>query len=65
MSNNILNAGIGDVIKLNGELLEITEITPHQEIKNAKYYKFNTGYVERDIRLHPEAIYIRVKLEKA
>jgi len=59
-----MNLKIGDVIKLNGDLIELISIEPHQDTKEAKYYKFNTGYIERDVRLHPEAVYRRVNLDK-
>lgn len=49
----------GTVIKLNGELLEITAVTPHQDIKGAVYYTLSDGSEVRDCRLHPEAVYLK------
>jgi len=55
-----LELEIGDVIKLNGVLLEITEIIPHQDIPGAVYYQFHNGFNERDIRLHPDSVYKKI-----
>jgi len=32
---------VGDMMKLDGELLEIVKITPHQDIKGSFYYEFH------------------------
>ena len=54
-----MNIEKGDICKVNGVLREVVNIVPHQDIDNAVYYEFHDGCSERDIRLHPEAVYKR------
>ena len=54
---------VGDVVKINGQLREILKSTPHQDMPGTVYFDLGDGYVERDIRLHPEAVYRRVDTE--
>lgn len=50
----------GTVVKVDGKLLEVVDVTPHQDIKDAVYYyTLSDGSEHRDCRLHPEAIYIK------
>lgn len=57
-----MNIKVGDVVKVAGMLREIVAITPHQDIEGAVYYDLGDGYVERDVRFHPEAVYNRVEI---
>jgi len=53
---------VGDIVKVNGKLREVIAIEPHQDIKGAFYYNLGDGHVERDVRLHPEAVYTRAEI---
>jgi hypothetical protein len=57
-----MNIKVGDVCKVNGTLHEVIAITPHSEIEGAVYYDLGDGYVERDVRFHPEAVYNRAEI---
>lgn len=50
---------VGDVIRIDGTFKEVIAVHPHQDIPDACYYEFEDGFVERDVRLHPEAVYRR------
>ena len=50
----------GMIIKINGEIHEIIAIHPHQDIKDVFYYELDNGMVERDCRLHPQAVWIKI-----
>ena len=58
----VMNIKVGDVCKVNGTLHEVIAITPHSEIEGAVYYDLGDGYVERDVRFHPEAVYNRAEI---
>lgn len=60
---NLLNElAVGKTIEFeDGTRRTIVEKLPHQDIKSAYYYKFDDGYIERDVRIHGKIVDNTVK----